>query len=757
VVRVAIAFLGGTCCLMLLDALPGAWFTASLLVAGATLAFACRGWAPIAFASGFAWCWLVASDRLDQRLDQTLEGTTIGLKGVVASVPQRLADGVRFRLATDAADRLPPLVELTWYEPAFVPRAAERLDVVARLRRPRGFANPGGMDQEARMLREGIGATGYVRSATRAGRDLETDLRYPVLVLRGAADATIRRVLGDRPATGIVAGLAVGLQDALSQDQWRALARSGTSHLMAISGMHIGMFAAVAAWLAAVVQRWRQRRGALGTRRDSAVLVGTAAAYGYSLLAGWSVPTQRTMIMIALVALALRSRRRLGPGDALAAGAIVVLALDPLAPLAPGFWLSFGAVAAILLAAAGLIGSPGLVAGFARTQLAVTLGLVPVLVGSFGSVSLVSALVNVLAIPLYTLVIVPVVLIATALAAFLPVVGAPALHAVAWLIEATWPLIAAPAAWPLATWGVAALPAPLWIALVVGAGAAIAPLPAAGRVAGVLTVLALCAWRPAPVEPGAVRFALLDVGQGLASVVETRTHVLVFDAGPDFRSGTDTGVLVVEPYLRNRALRRVDVLVGSHDDADHVGGADSLARLAQVDHMVASGRALDRLGRVESCRCGRRWTWDGVRFEWLHPTVPLLPKDNDRSCVLLVRAGEHTLLLTGDIERAAEQQVLQRGRPVGVDVLVVPHHGSRSSSGPAFVAATHPRWALVAAGYRNRWGFPAPAVVERWASAGAQVLDTASSGAIELDLRPGRPAVVSDEWRKSHRRPWQDP
>ncbi|HQR49085.1 MAG TPA: ComEC/Rec2 family competence protein, partial [Steroidobacteraceae bacterium] len=236
----AIAFLGGTCCLMLLDALPGTPLVASLLAAGTVLALSARWWAPLAFASGFTWCWLVASDRLEQRLDPAAEGKNIELRGVVVSVPQRLAGGVRFRLATDAAGGLPPLIELTWYEPTFVPRVAERLDVVARLRRPRGFANPGGMDQEARMLREGIGATGYVRSAASAGRGLDADMRHPVLVVRGAADTTIRRVLGNRPATGIVEGLAVGLQDALSQEQWRALARSGTSHLMAISGMHIG-------------------------------------------------------------------------------------------------------------------------------------------------------------------------------------------------------------------------------------------------------------------------------------------------------------------------------------------------------------------------------------------------------------------------------------------------------------------------------------------------------------------------------------
>ncbi len=272
-----------------------------------------------------------------------------------------------------------------------------------------------------------------------------------------------------------------------------------------------------------------------------------------------------------------------------------------------------------------------------------------------------------------------------------------------------------------------------------------------------MLLVAACGWRATPPAPGAVHFAMLDVGQGLAAVVETRHHVLVYDAGPAFRSGSDTGTLVVEPYLRHRGLRRIDLLVASHDDLDHAGGAGSLARAMPVERRVASGHALDALGPMERCVRGERWTWDGVAFEWLHPGANALPKDNDRSCVLRIRAGPHVFLLGGDVERAAEEELLRAAPPGAVDVLVVPHHGSRSSSSPGLVAATRPQWAVVSAGHRNRWGFPAREVVDRWADAGAAVIETSRSGAIEFDADPEQALRAPREWRRFHRRLWQDP
>jgi competence protein ComEC len=522
----------------------------------------------------------------------------------------------------------------------------------------------------------------------------------------------------------------------LSPEQWRSLARSGTTHLMAISGMHIGMIAAIAAWVGARMQRARQRRGARGTVRDAALVAGVAAAVGYAALAGWSVPTQRTALMIAMFAAVLRARRHAGIWHGLTVAAATVLLADPLSALAPGFWLSFGAVAAIVLACGGHLARQGVVMSYGRLQVAVTVGLTPALVGSFGGISLVSIVVNLLAVPLYTLVIVPAVLAASLLAVIAQPLGAPALHGVAWLIEATWPLIDVTAAWPWAVWNVAGLPWALWCALLVATVGALLPLPASGRIAACAVIAAALSWRPAPVPEGAVRIAMLDVGQGLSVVVETANRVLVYDTGPSFRSGSDAGLLAIAPYLRRRGVRAIDLLVVSHDDADHAGGATSLMTTFPVRARAASGESLGSEGVIR-CARGAWWSWDGVVFEWLHPGPAHAPRDNDCSCVLRIRAGERSALLTGDIERDAEQELLREAPPGSVEVLLVPHHGSRSSSSPELVAVTTPRWALISSGHGNRWGLPATDVVERWRDAGARVLVSARTGAVEFELHPG--------------------
>ncbi|HEX7373972.1 MAG TPA: DNA internalization-related competence protein ComEC/Rec2 [Steroidobacteraceae bacterium] len=742
------------------------WPAPALVCAGclvlAGCAAAARSVILLAFVLGVLLCWCEARARLDDRLAPTLEGQSLTVRGTVASVPQGTLQVLRFRFAPERAD-LPRLLEVSWYDARFRPRAAERLELEVRLRRPRGFANPGGSDNDARMLREAIGASGYVRYASSLGRDRTDVLGHPVLAARGAVADAIRRVLGERPAAGIVAGLSVGLQDALSREQWRQLARTGTSHLMAISGLHIAMVAAIAAWLGSAVQSVRQKHGATGARRDAAVLTGALAAGVYSALAGWSVPTQRTMIMIALAACALRTRRHGGLVDGLALCAALVLLLDPMALLAPGFWLSFGAVAAILFVTTGYLHRPGLLRGYLQTQVAVTLGLVPVLIGSFGQLSLVAAAVNLVAIPLYTLVIVPAVLLATACVLAWPTLGDPLLHGVAWLIDVTWIVIAAPAEWPVATVAVAGLSMMAWALLLIGVLAALAPLPPRGRWAGVLLAGVACCWRPQPLSPGAVRVTVLDVGQGLATVVQTRAHVLVFDAGPSYRSGTDAGQLVVVPYLQHQGIRRVDLLAASHDDDDHKGGAGSILAALDVRRVVAgpSVRALRDAPRplrpLERCRRGGRWSWEGVDFAWLHPGDLPHERDNDSSCVLQVSAGEHRFLLTGDIEARAEDELLAAGEIGPVEVMIAPHHGSRTSSSAPFVSATQPRWVVFTVGHRNRWGFPSPLVVGRWQDAGAQMLRTSASGAVEFVAQAGQPLPPPRQWRIEHHRFWQDP
>lgn len=408
--RIGAGLVAGSCAVLCLPRLPPASVVAAASVV--TLAAILVALILTAVTSRYAWLLAVALGAcltglklhrgFEDRLDPSLQNQPLTIAGEVVSVPQGKLETLKFRFAPDRDD-LPQLLELTWYDAPERVLAGERLELQVKLRRPRGFANPGGQDQEARMLRDGVGASGYVRTGKRLGRPPGAWLRSPVLLARATVAEAIRRELGDRPSAGIVAGLSVGLQDAVSREQWLTLSRSGTSHLMAISGLHIAMVAAVIAWAGGRVQRWRMRRGALGAQRDAAVIAGGIAALLYSLLAGWSVPTQRTMVMIAFGAAALLLRRRVGIADGLALCAATVLLIDPLAPMAPGFWLSFGAVAAILFGATGYVAKPRFLHSYLQVQWIVTLGLVPVLIGSFGAVSIVSALVNLYAIPLYTL------------------------------------------------------------------------------------------------------------------------------------------------------------------------------------------------------------------------------------------------------------------------------------------------------------------------------------------------------------------
>ena len=765
--QLAAGLLAGSCAVLSLPhAPPVALVWAGLL---ASIVCACA-WRRAWLLGPGAGLWLTAlqlNAGLADRLDPALEGHALRVRGVVTSVPQGTLDILKFRLSPlpeGDSRSLPRLLELTWYDAPARIDAGETLELEVKLRRPRGFANPGGHDNEARMLRDRVGASGYVRSGERLGRDSGGAFRHPVLLARARVASIIHDALGERPSAGIVAGLAVGLQDALSREQWLQLARSGTSHLMAISGLHIAMVAAVFGWLGGRVQRFRQSRGATGATRDASVGAAAIAALGYSLLAGWSVPTQRTMVMIACGAAALLLRRRVGIADGLGLGIVGVLLLDPLAPLAPGFWLSFGAVAVILYGATGHVRPLGLVRSYLLVQVVVTLGLVPVLAGSFGSVSLVSALVNLYAIPLYTLLVVPAVLVSCAVAQVSGTAGAAMLDWTGRLIEATWPLIEVPASWPLATWSIAGLDGIAWVALMLGTLAALSPLPIVGRIAGGVLIATACLWRPAPVPDGAARITILDVGQGLSVVVETRGHTLVYDAGPSFRTGSDTGQLVVVPFLKSRGIRTVDRVVVSHDDDDHKGGAGSVlalmdARALTLGPSLQAGTLYDSRALVarDTCRRGEAWAWDGVDFRWVHPGDVRYERDNDSSCVLLVSAGGHTALVTGDIEAEAERELVRAGALAPVDIVVVPHHGSRTSSTQDFVTALRPRWAIYAVGYRNRWNFPVRRVVERWELAGAQGVRTSVGGAVTFELAPGRAVAPPVEWRREQPRPWRDP
>lgn len=755
-----IAWLTGIVCLQYLPNLPDrAWlWSFPLLVA---LALRCPRVRLLAIAgAGFIWALGFAGELLAHGLPPQLQGRDLEVRGYIASIPEVDAHHARFQFVVQQWPRhgtVPPMpwrVRLGWY--GAVPRlgVGQRWQLTVRLKRPHGFRNPGGFDYEGWLFRRGIEATGYVRRKESNRRLHGPPEGNPVDRFRQYLAGRIDNVRGDSPRASLLTALTVGARGGISQDQWRVLRTTGTSHLVAISGLHIGL---VAGLLFAAV-RWLWLRIPTLAFRVAApragALAGLAGALGYAALAGFSLSTQRALIMVAVAMGALYLQRPPRVVRTLALALLLVTLWDPLSVLGPGLWLSFGAVAAILWVCGARVGKGPWWWRWGRVQWAVAVGLAPLLLMVFGQLPLLGVAANLVAVPLIGFVVVPLALAGTVLLvlpwtapANLLLAGADLALRILWL-PLQW---LSHLSWALWTPGVA----PLWTLplAVVGLAVLLAPAGLPSRWVG-LILLGPLLFRPAQPPPanGTFVFTLLDVGQGEAAVVRTRRHLLLFDAGPRFSPSFDAGSAVVVPYLRALGLNRVDGLVVSHGDADHAGGLASVRQSVFVARQWSAAKAIPGV----PCRAGQHWEWDGVRFEMLNPDGASGATRNDNSCVLRVAAGSHSLLLTADIERAAERRLVAHyGAQLAAGILVVPHHGSASSSTPQFVAAVHPRYALVSAGYRNRFGFPNPAVVHRYRAHGARVLQTARSGAISFVVSADAGLSRPQRFRSATLRYWQ--
>lgn len=748
----AVAFLIGHCCVHFLPELPEISYALVLLIA-ITLAAAMRSILLIALALGIAWAWANAAARMSGDLPGRLEGVDLIVQGHIRSLPETDGSAVQFVFDVTAAEPgVPDRVRLAWYEAPLVPQVGEAWQFVVRLKKRNGFANPGGFDYEAHLLRAGIGATGYVRTDERNRRLAPPSARYAITRVRAWIAERMAAAMSDRSMLGVLQGLAIGDTREMSAEQWKVFAATGTTHLMAISGLHITMIATLAAWLGGGIVRLPNAQARGWCAVHGRVVAGACAAIVYCLLAGLSIPTQRTLIMLCIYFGARVVRRELPIAHSLGLAAIGVLLVDPFAPLTAGAWLSFGAVAAILLATSGRLCTDGIVRGFTRVQLAITVGLLPLLASAFGSLSLISPLANAVAVPFFTLIVVPLVLLGALGAALAPAIGSIPLDLATLLLQALWVPLRWLADQPGAVWYFAALPSWSLLALTLGAGLLVLPGLWLSRVLGTVLCLQALVVQPPRPEEGQFELAVLDVGQGLATVVRTREHALVYDAGPAFQSGRDAAELAVLPYLRSRGMREIHMLVVSHGDLDHQGGVPTLLHALPPARSLAGPSVSLAMPRRVTCLAGQRWSWDGVQFDVLHPQSRIGMSENDSSCVIRIEGKWGSALLTGDIEQEGERAVLQRGVD-RVDLAVVAHHGSRTSSTPELVERLSPRLAIFSVGYLNRWGLPKADVVERWRRSGARTLTTARSGAIEISFaRFG--AIEVREYRRSSRRYW---
>ncbi|MDP9897554.1 competence protein ComEC [Variovorax boronicumulans] len=717
-------------------------------MAGAGLA----GWRAVAYANG--------------ALDPSLEGGDLRVTGVVSQMPQRNETGTRFHLdvesvrwadaRNDAPPTVPSRIALGWYgentglwgravegratSSAIVGElhAGERWQLTVRLRAPHGNLNPHGFDSELWLWEQGVHANGYVRTGTRdaAPAYVASTWRHPIERAREAVrDAVFERV-DDRNQAGVIAALVTGDQRAIDRAGWDVFRATGVAHLMSISGLHITMFA----WLAAHVvgALWR-RSGRLMLRLpapQAALIGGVLLATLYALFSGWGVPAQRTVWMLATIALLRLTGRRWPWPYVWLLTAAVVVALDPWALMQAGFWLSFVAVGVLFATdssttEAGERRKP--TAGsrlflFFREQWVITLALTPLSLLLFQQVSLVGLLANAIAIPWVTLVVTPLAMGGAVLA--------PLWDVAAWAVQALAFLLQWLAGLPFATLSMAA--PPWWMAAcgVAGGALLVMHLPWSMRALGLPLLLPVLLWQMP--RPAAGEFELLaaDIGQGNAVLVRTATHSLLYDTGPRYSLESDAGHRVLVPLLR-AFDERLDMLVLSHRDTDHTGGAPAVLAMQPQAALLSSIEAthpLQALRPTERCEAGQRWTWDGVSFEVLHPfdtDYRSFTRPNAVSCVLRIGNGRATVLLAGDIERLQEAALVARTAEAHLraDVLLVPHHGSKTSSSEALLDAVRPRIGLVQAGYRNRFGHPAGEVVARYTERGVRLVESARCGA----------------------------
>ncbi|MDP3669192.1 MAG: DNA internalization-related competence protein ComEC/Rec2 [Telluria sp.] len=729
---------------------------------------------------GFCWAALLAQLALAPQLSHDDEGRDITLVGTIDSLPYEFDQGVRFNFAVEkvlgARVQVPPRVALAWYtgfrdarQEVGDVQPGERWQLTVRLQRPHGNANPHGFDYEAWLLEQGVRATGYVREAGGQNRRLDSFVfSFGNLVehCRATLRERIRRALQGKQYAGVIVALVVGDQRGIDQSDWKVFNRTGVSHLISISGLHITMIAGLFALIASMLWRrsffTRAQLPLLLPAQKVAALAGAGVALLYVLLAGFGIPAQRTLYMLTVVAAALWFGRITNVSHVLCAALGVVVLLDPWAILWPGFWLSFGAVAVILYATVGRTsmhrsGFRAALALGAHTQYVVTLGLVPLTMLLFAQVSIVSPLANALAIPLVSFVVTPLALAGSMLPAPLSGILLGVAH---FAVELLALFLAAVSGTEYAVWSA---PVPgAWVFCFAAAGTLwmLAPRGWPRRWLGAVAWLPLLTQLPSHPPDGEMAVTAFDVGQGMALLIETSGHRLLYDAGPLYSPESNGGNRVIVPYLKARGIASLDGLIVTHSDTDHSGGALAVMDAVKVGWVASSlwdeHPVVRAAVRHVRCSAGQAWTWDGVRFEMLHPGAAsyadLALKPNARSCTLRVSAGRQSLLLTGDIEAAQEAQLLA-GSPgkLVASVLLAPHHGSGTSSTPQFLGAVGPALALFQVGYRNRYRHPKAEVYERYAHMGIERLRTDESGAIDLRFAD---RVEARAYRTEHARYW---
>ncbi len=751
----AAALLTGVLIVQIFPALPATGFSIALLIVGLLTWW--RGQRSLAIGGalliGMAVAALHGQHALAQRVDLALIGGDIALQGRIVGLPQYEPDHIRFEIDVlsvvekSASQLIDRRLRLGWYRNAPDLQPGDLLDIEVRLRIPRGVINPGSFDFEKFAVERRLAAVGYVRDGQKISASVSG---WNIDALRDRLSEKIAEQLGPERAR-FVQALAVGDTRGLSDQDWDRLRVAGLTHLIAISGFHVGMVAAFAVLLIRLIYWCLPLLGRILPRPQAAAIAALLAAVGYTALAGFALPTVRTAVMIAAVVFSRLLRRRTTAAQTLAHALIAVLLFDALSVLAPGFWLSFAGVAWLLWCFPAN-SQASMIRSFFSAQAVATLGLLPICVWFFGQTSLIGPFVNLIGIPWISLIIVPLSLLGLLVDLVSSTAAGWLWQLAAILMDGFWQGLL-----PLTDSSLALIWLPeasilgIFLAMI---GAFWLLLPRGVPAKWLAAVLLLPMLIPAQNLPeyGELDIAMIDVGQGLSLLMRTRDRAILYDAGPASpRGGLDFGEAAVVPALRALGVRRLDMIIASHGDNDHAGGIASVQRAFPDAAVFAPEGA--KVDGAKVCQLGQRWRWGGVNVEILHPP-PLLPYlRNESSCVLRIQTRDRSALLTGDIGKHIESRLIyEYPRQLHADLLIVPHHGSASSSTAAFVDAVAPKLALASYGYANRFGHPHHSTVNRYQMRNIDWIGSATAGFTKLRLDSNGVHII--ERRRLDQRRW---
>lgn len=687
---------------------------------------------------------------IQDKLDSSFIANDILVEGVIDGIPQHINNRIRFDfIPNQQHSDLPSKIRLSWYNSTQAAiKPGQHWQLLVRLKPPVGMKNPIPFDYEQWLFQQGIGATGYVKQSAKNQFLNEASLRS-VDSIRYQMTHFLEQHINQTEQIGLLQALVTGVKHNITSEQWDILTISGTNHLLAISGLHIGLAAAIGFFCIGWLWSTHPTCLLLIPRQYMAAIGGFTSASFYAAMAGFAIPTQRALIMVLIVLISLCLKRPISAFQTLVLCLLAVLVWDPLAIVAPGFYLSFAAVAIIFTLQTNQLPKPRYI--WLKIHGYIALGLTPLLILFFGQTSLIAPIANLIAVPFISFLVVPLVLLAALLIGVIPSASIILFNTAVYLLNLFWPLLQQLASLDFASWTFAALPFHYWLIVLVSVILLLLPRGIPAKWLGIIGLFPLLFYQAEKPKSSEFWFSLLDVGQGLAAVIETKNHTLLFDTGAHFSDSFNAGQHIVLPFIKSKGINQLDAVIISHNDNDHLGGLKAIQQQLKIKQILSSTPI--PFTDSQTCLSGAVWQWDEVNFEILHPANDDDLNSNNRSCVLKVSNKNHSLLLTGDIEKEAEKLLLQRHpKKLASTVLIAPHHGSKTSSTIEFINHVNPDLVLIPAGYLNRFKHPHPTVLKRYQHK-SKVLTTAENGAILVKISNLAPPQITT-WRQQAQKIW---